>query len=233
MFVVIVGGGRTGAQLASFLLKQDYDVHLVECRRDVLARVHRDLPTEIIYEGNVVDTYVLQRAGIDKADVVAAVTSVDEQNLVICYLAREAYKVPRTIARVNNPRNAWLFTQTFRVDVAVNQAEILAHLIQEEMSMGDMMTLAKLRRGNYSLVAEKVPEGAPVRDIPIKDMGLSKSCVIAGIIRGGEIIVPRGVTTFEVGDEVLAVADQNGARQLADLLTPPGKNHLNHNNRRI
>jgi trk system potassium uptake protein TrkA len=230
MFVVIVGGGRTGAQLAGFLLKQNYEVRLVECRKDVLARMHRDLPTEIIYEGNVIDPYVLQRAGIADADVVAAVTSSDEQNLVVCYLARESYKVPRTIARVNNPRNAWLFTKTFHVDVVVNQAEILAHMIQEEMSMGDMMTLAKLRRGNYSLVAEKVPEEAVVRNTPIKDMRLSKSCVIAGIIRNGEIIVPRGITTFEVGDEVLAVADPEGAKQLADLLTQPGKNNLNNHN---
>jgi trk system potassium uptake protein TrkA len=229
MYVVIVGGGRTGSQLAAYLLNQNHDVRVIECRKDVLARMHRDLPTEIILEGNVIDPDVLELAKIDQADVLAAVTSSDEQNLVVCYMARTKYNVSRTIARVNNPRNAWLFNKMFNVDAVVNQAEILAHLIQEEMTMGDMMTLLKLRRGNYALVAEKVQERAKVLDIPIKDLALVKSCVIAAIIRNGEIIVPRGITMFEVDDEILAVADPEGVSQLSELLTSPEKNGHNHN----
>ena len=220
MYVLIIGGGRTGSQLASYLLDQNHEVRVVECRKEVLARMHRDLPTEIIIEGNVIDPVVLEQASISTADVIAAVTSSDEQNLVICYMARDRYNVPRTIARVNNPRNAWLFNKLFNIDAVVNQAEILAHLIQEEMTMGDMMTLLKLRRGNYALVAEKVMQDAKALLIPIKDMGLVKSCVIAGIIRNSEIIVPRGITTFEVGDEILAVADPEGMKQLSELLNP-------------
>jgi trk system potassium uptake protein TrkA len=230
MYVVIIGGGRTGSQLASFLLNQNHDIRVIECRKEVLARMHRDLPTEIILEGNVIDPAVLEQAKINQADVCAAVTSSDEQNLVVCYLAREKYNVLRTIARVNNPRNSWLFNNVFNVDAVVNQAEILAHLIQEEMTMGDMMTLLKLRRGNYALVAEKVQEKAKALTISIKDMGLVKSCVIAGIIRNGEIIVPRGVTTFEVGDEILAVTDPEGMGQLSELLNSPEKNGHNHIN---
>jgi trk system potassium uptake protein len=229
MYVVIIGGGRTGSQLASFLLNQDHEVRVVECRKEVLSRIHRDLPTEIIVEGSQIDPVVLEQAGIEKADIVAAVTSTDEHNLVVCYLARTKYNVPRTIARVNNPRNAWLFNKTFSVDVVVNQAEILAHLIQEEMTMGDMMTLLKLRRGNYALVAEKVMAGAKGLGNPIKEMGLVKSCVIAAIIRNGEVIVPRGVTSFEVGDEILAVADPEGATQLSELLAAQVELN-NHNN---
>ena len=160
MYVVIAGGGRTGTQLARILIKQDHEVHVIEARKEILSRLHRELPTEIIHEGNPVDPAVLEQAGIEHANVMAACTTSDEINLVLCYLARNRYQVKRTIARVNNPRDAWLFDEKFDVDVAVNQADILSSLIQEEMSMGDMMTLLKLRRGNYSLVEEKIPMGA-------------------------------------------------------------------------
>jgi trk system potassium uptake protein TrkA len=125
--------------------------------------------------------------------------------------------VARTIARINNPATAWLFNETFCVDVALNQAEILSSLIEEEMSLGDMMTLVKIRRGRYSLVEEKIPAGAPGLGIPIKDLPLPANCVIAAIIRKGQIVVPRGITSFEEGDEVLAVVDAEGAVELARL----------------
>ncbi len=224
MYVIIAGGGRTGTQLAKFLLSQSHEVHVVEIRPDVLARMHRDLPTEAIHEGNPVDPHVLEQAGIMKADVLAATTSSDEMNLVQCYVARVRYNVPRTIARVNNPRDAWLFTDLFHVDVAVNQAEILARLIEEEMSMGDMVTLLKLRRGNYSLVEESLRPGAPGIGVAIKDLNLD-GVVIAAIIRHGQVIVPRGVTTFEVGDVVLAVTDAEGAHRLEMLLSNPQNDH--------
>lgn len=229
MFVIVAGGGRTGAQLARMLLDQQHVVHVVEQRADVLARIHRELPTEIIFEGSPIDTNTLERAGIRKAQVIVACTTSDEQNLVVCYLARKLYKVNRTIARVNNPRDAWLFDGKFHVDVALNQARIFSRLIEEEMSMGDMFTLLKLRRGNYSLVEEKIPHGAKAIGVAIKDLKLPEHTVIAAIIRKGEVIVPRGITTFESGDEVLAVADQDGARELAQLFAPvvyPGVEHI-------
>jgi trk system potassium uptake protein TrkA len=129
------------------------------------------------------------------------------------------YGVARTIARVNNPRNAWLFDDKFCVDVAVNQAELMARLIEEEMSMGDMMTLLKLRRGRYSVVEEKIPNGAKAIGVAIKDLTLPKNCVIAAIIRKGEVMIPRGITTFMAGDEVLAVTDPEGADDLIQLFS--------------
>jgi trk system potassium uptake protein TrkA len=229
MLVIVAGGGRTGAQLARALLRQDHEVHIIDSRKDVLARIHRELPTESIFEGDLIDPDVLERAGIREADAMAACTTDDSTNLVLCYLARTQYQVRRTIARVNNPRDAWMFDKTFHVDVALNQAEILAHLIEEEMSMGDMMTLLKLRRGNYSLVEEKIPEGAPAIGIPIRELGLPDHCVIAAIIRKGEVMIPRGSAEFEAGDEVLAITDQDGLKQLAKLLTSPAPVNHNHN----
>jgi trk system potassium uptake protein TrkA len=221
MFVVIIGGGRTGTQLASILLLQRHDVHVVEYRPEVLSRIHRELPTEIIFEGNYTDPQVLGRAGLQDADVLAACTVSDADNLAVCYLARTHYNVPRTISRVNNPRNAWLFDEKFHVDVALNGAEIMARLIEEEMSMGDMITLLKLRRGDYSLVEEKIPASAKAIGMAIKDLNLPENCVIAAIIRRGKVVVPRGVTVFEEGDEVLSITDRDGAKELLNLFTPP------------
>jgi len=221
MNVLIAGGGRTGARLASLLLNENYKVRLVENRRDLLGYLHQELPTEVIYEGNPVDPSVLEAAGIREVNDVAAVTSNDSANLVICYLAKTQFEVPRTIARVNNPNNAWLFNEKFLVDVALNSADVFAHLIQEEMSLGDMMTLFKIRRGRYSVVEEKVPAGAKVIGVQLKDMGLAEHCVIAAIIRDGVMTLPRGDSTLQAEDEIIAVASSEGAQMLADLLSYP------------
>jgi len=220
MFVIVAGGGRTGTQLANLLMAQDHQVHLVEHRPEILARIHYDLPTEAIYEGSPTEPEILEQAGIRQADVVAATTDNDADNLAICFVARERYNVGRTIARINNPRAAWLFDDKFHVDVSFNNADVMASLIMEEMSMGDMMTLLKLRRGRYSLVEEKIPPTAKVLGQAIKDIRFPEQCVIAAIIRHGEIVVPRGATVFEAGDEVLAVTDRAGATQLAELFKP-------------
>lgn len=218
MFVVIAGGGRTGAQLARSLLGDNHEVHVIEHRKEVLARIHRELPTEVIYPGNAMDTQVLEQAGIKEAQVFAAVTTSDAENLSLCFLVKERYRINRTIARVNNPRDAWLFDKKFNVDVALNQADILSSLIEEEMSMGDMITLLKLKKGRYSLVEEKIPPKSAAIGSSIMELDLPAACVIAAIIRKGEIVLPRGVTTLEEEDEVFAITDSAGAKELAKIL---------------
>lgn len=220
MLVIIAGGGRTGTQLASLLLAQNHDVRLIDNRSDILARIHHELPTEVIFEGQATEPKFLEFVGIERADVMAAVTNNDADNLALCFLARDRYNVPRTIARVNNPRVAWLFNETFHVDVAVSQADILAGLIQEEMSLGDMTTLLKLRLGTYAVIEQRVLPGSRALGIEIKDLQLPEHCVIAAIVRNGEVIVPRGITTFQVDDDVLAVTDRRGAQELAERLAP-------------
>jgi trk/ktr system potassium uptake protein len=224
MFVLIAGGGRTGSQLAALLVAQNHQVHLIEDRREILERLHHELPTEAIYEGKATDPQVLEAAGIAHAQVMAACMPDDADNLSLCFVARSRYQVERTIAQINDPRNAWLFDDKFFVDVALNQSEILARLIEEEMSLGDMVTLLKLRRGQYSLVEEKIPPGAKAVGVAIKDLALPDQCVIAAIIRKGKMVMPRGLATFEVGDEVMAVTDREGAKQLAALFAGPGNN---------
>jgi len=221
MFILIAGGGLTAAHLAMLLVRQNHQVCLVEHRREILASLHRELPTEVIYEGIPTDPQVLEQAGIREADVLAACTSNDVENLVLCFLGRTRYSVPRTIARINNPRNAWLFDQKFHVDVALNQSEILATLIEEEMSLGDMMILLRLRRGRYSLVQEKVHPDAPAVGVALRDLPLPPNSVIAAILRQDQMHIPRGITQFQAGDEVLAIVDRDAAEELAHLFGDP------------
>jgi len=221
MFVLIAGGGRTGARLANLLLNQNYKVRLIENRRELLSHLHQELPTEAIYEGHPVDPSVLESAGAREANVLAAVTSNDSFNLALCFIAKTMFEVPRTIARVNNPNNAWLFNEKFRVDVALNSSDVLAHMIQEEMSLGDMMTLFKIRHGRYAVVEEKVPAGAKAIGIQLKDMDLASQCVIAAIIRDGVMTLPRGDSALQENDEIIAVASPEGMQKLSDLLAFP------------
>ena len=217
MNVLIVGGGKTGAQLTRRLLEGGHQVKLIESRPDTVERLKEELPAGVVVMGDGSSPSIMEAAGIASAHVLAAVTGEDEANLVITTLARFEFRVPRTIARVNNPKNAWLFTPEMGVDVSLNQADILAGLIAEEMSMGDMMTLLKLRRGLYSLVEEKLPPGSKVLSIPLKDLALPETCVIAAVIRKGQVVIPRGNMLFEAGDEILAVVDNESKKTLQGL----------------
>jgi trk system potassium uptake protein TrkA len=223
MFVLIAGGGRTGSTLARTLHAQKHDVLLLEHRPPVLAHLHRELPTELVYEGNATDARTLELAGVARAQVLVATTANDAENLSLCFIARERFRVARTIATINDPRNAWLFDRKFHVDVALNQADILASLIEQEMSLGDMMTLLKLRRGSHSLVSETLPPNARAVGLSIQELALPRSAVICAILRRGEIVIPRGNVRLAAGDEVLALVDEPGAPELAALFGPPGQ----------
>ena len=216
--VLVVGGGKVGTYLASLLLADGHSVTVIEGQSEEFYRLRQNLPAEVHVQGNGTDPLVLEAAGIRQADVVAAVSRADETNLVITSLARFEFSVPRTIARVNNPKNAWLFTPEMGVDVALNQADLMAHLIAEEMSLGDMMTLLKLRRGQYSIVENRVDPGAVAAGKPIRELDLPHECVLTAIFRGGELIIPRGETILQPDDEVLALVHISQLDRLASLL---------------
>lgn len=220
MFVIIVGGGKTGSYLARLLLDAGHQVKVIEDRPIVYERLKTELPEEVLICGDGSSPSVLETAGIKEAQVLAAVTGEDEANLVVTTLGKLEFKVQRTIARVNNPKNAWLFTPEMGVDVALNQADVLAGLIVEEMSLGDMMTLLKLRKGEYSLVEEKVHPTAVAAGKMIRELRFPSECVVAAIIRSNKLTIPRGDTVFQPGDEVLAVVHTSQTQQLAALLGP-------------
>ncbi len=221
MYVIVVGGGNTGSQLAKFLLETGHKVLVIDERPAVQEKLARELPAECILNGDGSSPAVLEQAGIHSAQVLAAVTGSDETNLVVTSLGRFEFNVPRVLARINNSKNAWLFTPEMGVDVSINQADILARLSAEEMSIGDMMTMLKIRRGKYSLVEEKIAPGAPAIGKSLKDLAFPNNCVISGIIRSGEIVLPRGTTVLEEGDEILALVDDAAREHLARLLSRP------------
>lgn len=219
MFVIIVGGGKTGSHLAELLLAGRHQVKVIDRRPEVIEKLKTELPAEAVIRGDGADPKVLINVGIRKAHVVAAVTGDDEDNLVVSTLARFEFRVRRIIARVNNPKNAWLFTAEMGVDVAINQADLMAKLIAEEMSLGDMMTLVKLRKGEVSIVEEKIEAGAPAAGQAIKDVPLPSGCTLAAVVRKGEVITPRGDTLLQPNDEVLAVVRSSQEAELHRLLT--------------
>ncbi len=193
---------------------------IVDARPDIVARLKQELPPECVVEGKVSAPGVLEAADIKDANVLAAMTSEDEANLVIATLARFEFTVPRVIARVNDPTNAWMFTRQMGVDVALSQADILSTLIAEEMSLGDMMTLLKLRRGDYSVVTEKLLPGSQMLARPLRDLPLPGTCVVAAVIREGRMLIPRGDMRFQTHDKVLAIVSDAAIPELKRLFEP-------------
>ncbi len=218
MNVIIVGGGKVGTHLASLLLDEGHQVKVIESHPQELRVLHKVLPAGVVIPGSGTDPLVLEATGIREADVMAAVTGTDVSNLVATSLARFEFGVPRTIARVKDPQNGWMFTPDMGVDVAVNQAGIMAQLIAEEMSLGNMMTLFKLCKGQYSLVEEQVHPTAPAAGSKIMDLRFPAECILAGVLRQGRLIIPHGDTVLLPGDEVLAVVHASQAGALALML---------------
>jgi trk system potassium uptake protein TrkA len=218
MNVIIVGGGKVGSHLAEILLHGGHAVRVVDDRPEIIERLHSELPKGTVVFGEMSSPATLEEAGIGKAGVLAAVTDKDEANLVITTLAKFEFRVPRVISRVNNPKNGWLFTPEMGVDVAISQADMMARLIAEEMSLGDMMTLMKLRKGSFSLVEEKVHPDSEANGKAIRDLNLPEECVLVAVIRKGDLILPHGNTVLREADEVLAVSHQSSLDNLASKL---------------
>ena len=156
MKVIIVGGGQVGSYLASLLEKRGYGLTIIEIRERKFELVSAEVPGARVILGSGSDPKVLESAGIEWADVIAAVTGEDETNLVVSTLAKMEYGIGRVIARVNNPKNAWLFTPQMGVDVALNQADLMARLVEEEVSSGDMVALMQLERGEHLFTISKL-----------------------------------------------------------------------------
>ncbi len=218
MRVLVVGGGLTGSELACLLLKEGHEVTIVERRDEVIARLQKEAPQARIVLGDGCEPTVLEQAGVRKVDVVAAVTGHDEDNLVVCLLARQEFRVRRTVGRVNNAKNEWLFTREMGVDVPVSGAHIMASLMREEMATLEMVVLLRLHRGDTELVEDILSPKSHAIGCQIKDLSLPPNAILVAIVRDEKIIIPRGGVALQAGDRVLALTKSAEREQLAAAL---------------
>ncbi|MGB8362131.1 MAG: TrkA family potassium uptake protein [Acidimicrobiia bacterium] len=214
--VLVVGGGRVGSHLASLLLEGGHEVTVVEVDQSRSGGLESRAR---FVTGSGTEAEVLEDAGVRNCDVLAAVTGIDEANLVSAALARFEFGVPRVIARIVDPSKAWMYTEEMGIDVALNQADLLAHLVAEEMSLGEMTILLKLRKGQYALVEEKVDPESSVIDLGYRDIQWPDRCRIIAILRTGQLI-DLSRSRIRPGDEVLALAPSETTSDLAALLGP-------------
>ncbi|MHB9053439.1 MAG: potassium channel family protein [Thermoleophilia bacterium] len=217
MNVLIVGRGRTGAYLSEALAEAGtHRVVVVESREN---RAAEPAPAGIrVMWADGCDPSILEEAGVRNSDLVVATTGDDEDNLVIAQLAKLHFGVPRVIARVNNPRNYWLYTKEWGVDVAVSPTDIITKIIEEEMSLGDLVTLLKLKGGEVALAEITINTGSKVAGKLVSDLSLPKGSVIVAIMRGGEVIVPGGPTQLMPNDELLAITSVQKESELMQAL---------------
>lgn len=221
MKVIIIGGGKVGAYIAKMLVGNNCSVKLIENREDICNRLKQELPEDSVVLGSGTDPNVLEQCGIANVDVLAAVTGADEVNLVASTISKFEFAVPRVIARVNNPKNSWLYNAGMGVDVGLNMADLMGHLVVEEMDLKNMMTLLKLNRGNYSIVQIKVDDKSSAVKKSLKDLDIPAKSLLIALYRGKEVIIPRGNTSIMADDNILAFADEDSQIRLNALFGNP------------
>jgi len=222
MYIVIVGGGRVGFYLAKELSQGHHTVSLIEKDLAACEEIAKELKNVLLIHGDGCNARYLGDAGIDRADVVAAVTGSDEVNLMACQLAKQSSKVKRTVARVNNPKNTHTFNE-IGVDVAVDSTSIIAKIIEEEVSLEDLVTLMTFKRGKLALVRVDLTNESPCVNRQVMELRLPRASVLVSIIRGEDVIIPRGETILQAKDDIIALTAIQNEQELLDVLI--GKVH--------
>lgn len=216
MNIVIIGAGRIGFNLAQKLIQDKHVVTVIEKDRAKCEGISLSLDALVI-KGDGCEPRFLEDAEVGRADVVVAVTADDEDNLVACQLAKEVFGVRRTVARVNNPKNEHIFTE-LGVDVPVNATKIIAKIIEEEVSFEDFINLMTFKRGKLALVRVDLSSDSPVINKCVKDVALPENSVLVTIVRGESIIVPKGDTMLQKGDDVVALTAIENEQALLNLM---------------
>ncbi|EIV93280.1 TrkA family potassium uptake protein [Frankia sp. QA3] len=217
--VVIAGAGKVGRSIAAELLENGSEVLIIE--RDP-QKIRTDaLPDARWLLADACELSQLDAAGLNECTVLVAATGDDKVNLVVSLLAKTEFGVPRVVARVNHPKNEWLFTESWGVDVAVSAPRLLTALVEEAVSVGDLVRLMRFRQSDASLVELTLAEDAPVVGRRISEITLPSDTALVVILRDGRAVIPSPDATLEHGDEVLAVATSSEAEEeLAALLGP-------------
>ena len=216
MYIIIIGAGKIGFFLAKRLIQNKHTVSIVDKNKLICEETAREVEALVI-NGDGCDPKILEEAGISRCDVVAAVTGDDEDNLIICQLAKERFNVQRTVGRVNNPDNEYTFSE-LGIDVPVDSTQIIAKIIEEEVSFTDFVNLMSFKRGKLAIVRVDLPADSPVINKEVKDVILPENSVLVSILRQDDVIVPKGNTVFKPGDDVVALTLIGNEPQLLNVL---------------
>jgi trk system potassium uptake protein TrkA len=204
--VVITGAGAVGRHLAADLHGRGHDVTLIEQDPRVVEKAAEWAPGVSMLLGDACEPWVLEKANLSEADVVVASTGDDEDNLVTSLLSKQEYAVPRVLARVNHPANEWLFTPQWGVDAAVSPPHILTSLVEEAVTVGDLVGLLRLEGGRVALSELRLPESSPNVGRAIYELRLPPDTAIVAILRDGHVVIPQPETVLAGGDEVIALS---------------------------
>jgi len=221
MFAVIVGGGKVGSHLAQTLAEDGHEVALVEVDPDRCELLDGFAPGVRVICGDGDEPYVLDDAEAQRADAIVAATGHDEDNLVVCLLGRLEYEVPLTVARINNPANAWLFTERFGVDVPVSNTSIMADVLKK-VSLGDIVTMLRLQAENMVVDEIVLSNEALAAGKRLADLTMPECAQVMAIISEGAVVVPRGDTVLKGGDELLILAKCEDEVELRKLFGARG-----------
>lgn len=222
MKVAIAGAGAVGTFVANDLREAHHEVLLIERNPDLAARLRPTVDVQWLV-GDACEVTNLQDAGIAEVDVMVAATGEDQVNLVIALLAKQEFAVPRVIARVNEPRNKWLFNETWGVDVSVSTPHLLTALIEEAVSVGSLVRLLEFEGGEARLIEVTLAETSPALERAIAELGVPRDATIVAVLRGGHVVVPRGDTVLQQGDEVLALATPDSEDAVKHILIGEGQ----------
>jgi trk system potassium uptake protein len=197
---------------------------LIEQNKDFAQTLAEDLPVNWVI-GDACELYTLDSAVLSSCDVAVAATGDDEDNLVVSLLAKQEFAVPRVVARVNHPDNEWLFNEMWGVDVSVSMPHLLTSLVEEAVSVGDLVRLLNLEQGKVSLLEVTLAEASPAEGKTIGDLKMPPDCTLVAVVRDRHVIAPTGETPLHAGDEVLALATPEAENDLLEALsgeTGPG-----------
>jgi trk system potassium uptake protein len=218
MRVAIAGAGAVGRSVARELLQNGHEVLLVD--KDPRAIRAQSVPEAEWLLADACELSSLTEAALNRCDVVVAATGDDKANLVVSLLAKTEFAVPRTVARVNHPANEWLFTDSWGVDVLVSTPRLLSALVEEAVSVGDLVRLFTFRRGNANLVELTLPEDSPYVGRLVRDIQWPIDVALVAILRDGAINLPEADRSLESGDELLLVAAEEQEDEIGRLLAP-------------
>jgi trk system potassium uptake protein TrkA len=216
--IAVAGAGNVGSFVAEDLSAKGHDIVVIEQDPAVIEIVKPELDVAWV-KGDACELHTLDAAVLSSCEVVVAATGDDEDNLVISLLAKQEFAVPRVVARVNHPDNEWLFTESWGVDVAVSMPHLLTSLVEEAVSIGDVVRLLNLERGKVALLEVTLDEGSPAAGKTIGELRLPPDCTIVAIVRERHVITPGDETPLQVGDEVMALAAPEAEEDLRRALT--------------